>query len=421
MVTTELMRKKFSKRDKTEMENDMEKVKILLIGIGGYGMNYIKELTEKDVTCARIEGICEVMTDVEEKFPIIKAGNIPLYHTPEEFYQEHQADLAVISTPIHLHYRQIITCLRNGSNVLTEKPVCTSVEGARKLISIAEETGHFVSVGYQLNYSRDVLAMKQDILDGKFGKPVLMKALHAMSRGEKYYHRNNWAGKIAVNGCAVNDSPFNNACAHQFQNMTFLLGEAMDRAAELKTVTAELYRANSQVENFDTAAVHAVTKSGVPIYYYTTHNLKEKRIGPVCEYRFERGSIFYGKDYGEGPVMEYVAEWKDCGEGKSCVKSYGDIPKGERLQKLYDAINCVLHGGNPVCTIQCAIPHLEAVEQLAKMPVCQIREEEVEHVEEDGDRFCRIRNLNEIFTTCYENQQMPSEAGAGWEEKEKER
>lgn len=417
MVTTEPLRKKFSKRDKTGMGNDMEKVKILLIGIGGYGTNYIKELTEKDVTCAKIEGICEVMPDAEEKFPIIKTMNIPLYHTPEEFYQEHQADLAVISTPIHLHYRQIITCLRNGSNVLTEKPVCTSVEGARKLIAIAEETRHFVSVGYQLNYSRDVLAMKQDILDGKFGKPVLMKALHAMSRGEKYYHRNNWAGKIEVNGCAVNDSPFNNACAHQFQNMTFLLGETMDRAAELKTVEAELYRANDQVENFDTAAVHAVTRSGVPIYYYTTHDLKEKRIGPVCEYRFERGSIFYGKDYGEGPVMEYVAEWRD-----SCkVKSYGGIPKGERLQKLYDAIDCVLHGGNPVCTIQCAIPHLEAVEQLAKMPICQIRKEEVEHVEEDGDRFCRIRNLNEIFTTCYENQQMPSEAGGCWEEKEKER
>ncbi|MCO7110464.1 hypothetical protein NIA69_16875 [Gemmiger formicilis] len=79
-------------------------------------------------------------------------------------------------------------------------------------------------MGYQLNYSRDVLALKQDILDGRFGKPIYMKALHAMRRGDKYYARNSWAGHIDVKGCAVNDSPFNNACAHQFQVMTFLLG-----------------------------------------------------------------------------------------------------------------------------------------------------------------------------------------------------
>lgn len=392
----------------------MKKINILLIGIGGYGANYIQELTEKNVTCAGIAGICEVMPDVESRFPVIREQGIPLFKTPEEFYEKHCADLAVISTPIHLHFQQIITCLRNGSHVLAEKPVCTTLEETEKLLAVEAETGRFVSVGYQLNYSRDVLAMKQDILDGRFGRPVLMKALHAMSRGEKYYHRNNWAGKIRVNGCMVNDSPFNNACAHQFQNMTFLLGAAMDQAAGLSRVEAELYRANSQLENFDTAAVRAVTENGVPIYYYTSHALKEKKLGPVSEYRFEHGTIYYGKDYGDGPVTEYVAEFEDGSR-----KNYGQIAKGERLQKLYDAIDCARAGGRPVCAIGCAIPHLEAVSALAQMPVWQVGEEELEHVEEDGDRYCRIRNLEKIFTTCYERQLMPSQAGARWNDQQR--
>ena len=87
-----------------------------------------------------------------------------------------------------------------------------------------------------------MLALKKDILDGRFGKPVYMKALHAMRRGDKYYARNGWAGRIEVKGCAVNDSPFNNACAHQFQVMTFLLGDQMERAAELAEVQAEPYK-----------------------------------------------------------------------------------------------------------------------------------------------------------------------------------
>lgn len=142
-------------------------VKILLLGICGYGSNYIKEISERDIPGIKIEGICEVVPNAADLYPIIKEQNIPIYQTPEDFYKEHTADLAVVSTPIHLHYSQIVTCLTHGSNVLTEKPVCTSVEGARKLEQLEKETGKFISVGYQLNYSRDVLALKQDILDDR--------------------------------------------------------------------------------------------------------------------------------------------------------------------------------------------------------------------------------------------------------------
>lgn len=387
----------------------MKKIRALLVGIGGYGINYIRELTEKNVPFVQIEGICDVVPDLKKKFPIVEELNIPVFETVEEFYIDHQAEVAIISTPIHLHYSQIKTCLRNGSHVLTEKPVCTSVDGADDLVNLEKETNCFVAVGFQLNYSKDVLALKSDIIKGTFGKPIYMKALHAMSRGEKYYKRNNWAGKIAIHECVVNDSPFNNACAHQFQNMDFLLGKAMDQAAEILNVKAELYKANSETENFDTAAVCAWTKEQIPLYYYTTHNLKEQRLGPVSEYKFEKATIYYGKDYGSGPVMDYVAEMNDG--TRYC---YGEIPKGQRLQKLYDTIDCALYGGHPVCTIQCAIPHLEVVNTLAKLPIRQICSENLEYAEADGDCFWRIRNLKEIFLTCYVKQKMPSEVGADW-------
>lgn len=387
----------------------METVKILLIAIGGYGANYMKELTEKNVTNAKIEGICEVMPGIEKRFPVIKEKNIPLYQNIEDFYQEHEADLAVIATPMHLHYSQAKYCMEHGSDVLLEKPVCTTLEDAEDLIRVQEETGKFTAVGYQMNYERDVLALKQDILDGKYGRPILMKGLQAVRRGENYYHRNNWAGRITADGKTVNDSPFNNASAHQFQVMTFLLGQTLETAADLKKVSGELYRANCHVENFDTAAVRVETEDGTPIYYYTTHDMAEKNIGPFAEYRFEKGTIYFGKDFGDGPVKEYTAVMND-----GTIVSYGDIPKGERLQKLYDAIECCIDGKTPVCTVQCAIPHLRAVLELAKLPIYQIAEEQLEHVEEDGDSFCQIRNLKEIYVTCYKNNQMPSEVGADW-------
>ena len=146
-------------------------VKILLLGICGYGSNYIKEISERDIPGIKIEGICEVVPNAADLYPIIKEQNIPIYQTPEDFYKEHTADLAVVSTPIHLHYSQIVTCLTHGSNVLTEKPVCTSVEGARKLEQLEKETGKFISVGYQLKTAPP----RFDCRDGAFSssaKPV---------------------------------------------------------------------------------------------------------------------------------------------------------------------------------------------------------------------------------------------------------
>ena len=80
---------------KWEMER-METVKILLIAIGGYGANYMKELTEKNVTNAKIEGICEVMPGIEKRFPIINEKNISLYQNIEDFYHRIDYELNVI-------------------------------------------------------------------------------------------------------------------------------------------------------------------------------------------------------------------------------------------------------------------------------------------------------------------------------------
>ena len=347
-------------------------VKILLLGICGYGSNYIKEISERDIPGIKIEGICEVVPNAADLYPIIKEQNIPIYQTPEDFYKEHTA----------------------------------SVEGARKLEQLEKETGKFISVGYQLNYSRDVLALKQDILDDRFGKPIYMKALHAMRRGDKYYARNSWAGHIDVKGCAVNDSPFNNACAHQFQVMTFLLGESLERAAELADVQADPYKGNPNVENFDTITVQAHTVSGVPLWYGTGHAIVDKKLGPIAEYRFEKGTVYFGKDFGSGPIAEYVYIG-DTGERID----YGRIPKGERLQKFYDAIEAVRTGRHPVCTVQCAIPHLEAVEKIAKLPIVSIPAEGVEDIREDDDTFHTIVGLHDIFITCYKNREMLFQEG----------
>lgn len=378
----------------------MKPVRILLTGIGGYGENYLKELlfeTQKKAPQVVLEGIADPFAANSVYSEEIQSRKIPVYDTPEQFYQDHKADLAVISSPIHLHYPQVMTCL-DHSCVLCEKPLCADLDQAAAIVRKEKETGRFVEVGYQLSFSRDVLALKKDILSGKFGKPVSMKALHAMRRGSVYYARNGWAGCISKNGCPVYDSPINNACAHQLHNMLYLLGED-GKAADPVSAEAVLWKAKPEIENFDAVVVRIQTEIGVPVLYYTAHCLKSKRIGPVSEYQFEHAVVSFGKN----GVSEYEAVLED-----GTVISYAGIDKGDRLQKFYDALTCLENGTMPACSAETAIPQMKCIEMIQKNPVYRVPREKLSVWEEEKEGvFYSIPTLEKAFEGWYARAELP--------------
>ncbi|MCO7110463.1 hypothetical protein NIA69_16870 [Gemmiger formicilis] len=61
----------------------------------------------------------------------------------------------------------------------------------------------------------------------------------------------------------------------------------------------------------------------MPLWYGTGHAIVDKKLGPIAEYRFEKGTVYFGKDFGSGPIAEYVYIG-DTGE----QIDYGRIPKG---------------------------------------------------------------------------------------------
>ena len=183
----------------------MNSVRIVLISVGMFGRAYIEEMTRRDVG-GEIVGIVEPSEEAIRRCPTIAEKGWPVFRTVEEFYAAHTADLAIIVSPIHLHTQMTIYCMQHGSHVLCEKPLCLTREDALRMADCSRKTGKFLAVGYQLNYNRDVLAMKKDILAGRFGKPLRLRVMHAYSRGAAYYARNNWAGHILFNGNEVTDT-----------------------------------------------------------------------------------------------------------------------------------------------------------------------------------------------------------------------
>ena len=93
-----------------------EKIRILCVGIGGYAAIYLKALLqEKPRADVEIVGMVDVMPENSPFYATLCGMGVPLYRDMEDFYAEHDADLAIITTPTHLHTRQILCALAHGS------------------------------------------------------------------------------------------------------------------------------------------------------------------------------------------------------------------------------------------------------------------------------------------------------------------
>ena len=59
----------------------------------------------------------------------------------------------MIALPLHLHAEAAIKAMRKGKHVLTEKLMGHSVHECKEMGRVAKETGKFLAVGHQRNYS----------------------------------------------------------------------------------------------------------------------------------------------------------------------------------------------------------------------------------------------------------------------------
>ena len=319
-------------------------ISIVLVGIGGMGAVYVRELLEKrDDSIFTIAGAVDPMPERCPQLAELQALGVALSPDLVDFYRDRRADLAVVASPHQFHCGQTCLALESGSNVLCEKPAAGTIQEVRRMIA-AESISkrRFVAVGYQWSFSRAIQNLKSDIIAGRFGAPRRMKCLSLWPRDNAYYRRNDWAGKKRdAAGGWILDGPAQNAMSHDLHNMFYLLGRDMESSAAPAEVEAELYRAYP-IENYDTAAMRARTDDGVEILLYATHvPMKEK--GPVVRFEFEKGTV-----YCTSRTSGISAEFRD-----GTRKDYG-LPDAEPMGKLWQAVECAKTGGRPVCGIAAA-------------------------------------------------------------------
>ena len=126
-------------------------ITIALVGLSGYGNTHVNRLLgESEGQNIQLVAAIDVNPGRCRRLQELEDAGARLYSSLDEFYGSGgEADLVIIASPIHFHAPQTLTALRNGSNVLCEKPAAATIQDAIAMADAADAVGKIAAIGYQ--------------------------------------------------------------------------------------------------------------------------------------------------------------------------------------------------------------------------------------------------------------------------------
>ena len=366
----------------------MKEIKVALFGVGGYGANYPRTIINRKMENVKLVGAVD---------PYCKKCDLcPVYDTAEELYANHEIDVVVVSTPIHLHVPQAVQAFEHGCHVVLEKPSAADLAGVKKILDARDKAGKLLSIGFHMCADAAVQEVKKDVDAGLFGKPKSLKGIVLWPRAHKYYFGSHggWGGKrYSAKGEPIFDNVLSNATAHYLMNILFMLGEP------LQDVQCATYKAY-EIETFDTAVLKGRTASGADAFIAVTHAAGPDVVQhPMFCYEFENATVTFGYREHDHRGDRFVARFKD-----GTVKEYGEVGLGD-MENFWNLINALQDGEEIMCTGETAALHVDAMEKMRTLqPEATVFP--ASWVKQQDDYAC-VTGLGEALYHCFDTCTLP--------------
>jgi len=107
---------------------------------------------------------------------------VKCYGKLSEFLSDPEIQVVYIATPHHLHTPQAYKAIEAGKNVLVEKPIALSVDGAHKLTEAARRKNLILGTCFPLRHHPCLRGIQEEIRSGLIGE--LIQAYVYLSRGK---------------------------------------------------------------------------------------------------------------------------------------------------------------------------------------------------------------------------------------------
>ncbi|ADX83591.1 gfo/Idh/MocA family oxidoreductase [Sulfolobus islandicus] len=233
-----------------------KRIGVAVVGLGSIGKTHVKALKdlEKETEFVKLVAVVDQIKSIAEK--IGSEYGTPYYTTIDEVLRNSEVDVISIATPSYLHAPQAILAIEYGKHVIVEKPMATTLAGAREMVSRAERNEVKLGVIFQERYAPDIRRLKNDILK-ELGRIYLIESELKWYRDMKGYYKRDeiarsWRGMWNTEGGGV----MTNQGIHTIDLMIWLNGEVEEVSGFVDNLT------HDGIEVEDTAVAIMRYKNG---------------------------------------------------------------------------------------------------------------------------------------------------------------
>ena len=151
-----------------------KKLRVGVVGLGRLGNSYARYFS------SRIAGAELVaVSDVNEAAATVLAEELGVakkYRHYQDLIADEEVESVVIVSPTSTHKEIAIETAQRGKPIFCEKPLSISLQEAREMLRVIEETGIFFQMGFMRRFDKGYVAAKRKIEEGLIGKPVVFKS-----------------------------------------------------------------------------------------------------------------------------------------------------------------------------------------------------------------------------------------------------
>lgn len=277
--------------------------KFAIIGCGRISHKIAEGLAgnkDKAVLVALSDIIEDKMTSTEKTYNEKSELNLSVkkYTDCKELIKNEKIDVTIIATESGYHEEIGLYCLENNINVIIEKPIALSIEGAQKLVDKAKEKGLKIAVSHQNRFNYPIQLLKKAITEEKMGKIFNGMARVLWTRDMNYYLQAPWRGTWKLDGGTLM-----NQCIHNID----LLNWMMD--SEIDTVYAQTSNYIRDIEAEDYGVIVIRYKDGKIGTIEGSAIIYPKNLEETLTITGEKGTVVIG-----GMAVSKINTWRIEGD-----------------------------------------------------------------------------------------------------------
>ncbi len=144
-------------------------MKIVQIGIGGWGKNHTRILSQMNILVA----VCDADSVKSEEYG--GEYSINHYDTLDKLLISEEFDAAFVTTPTSTHTKITRKLLQAKKHVFVEKPMTYKSEEGEELAKIAEKNKVILTCGYIERFNPAVETVKKMVRERKYGELVMLE------------------------------------------------------------------------------------------------------------------------------------------------------------------------------------------------------------------------------------------------------